>query len=74
MKLMYWIVLGIVNSIFMVLEIIRPAEAGHSGFWWNSIPLFYAVYGFVGCASIVVVAKFFGEILLQKRDDYYDAR
>jgi hypothetical protein len=32
---------------------------------------FYAWYGFLACAAMVVVAKFLGK-LLKRPDDYYD--
>jgi len=32
---------------------------------------FYAGYGFLACAAMVVVAKFLGK-LLKRPDDYYD--
>lgn len=44
----------------------------HAVFWWEKIPGFYAVYGFIGCVLIVLVSKELGHYWLQKPEDYYD--
>lgn len=33
---------------------------------------FWAVFGFVGCAVIVLVSKWFGHTGIMTREDYYD--
>lgn len=38
---------------------------------WEKIPTFYAVYGFVGCVLLVLVAKAMRKVLM-KEEDYYD--
>lgn len=37
----------------------------------ESLPGFYAVYGFVGCVSLVMVAKELRK-LVKRREDFYD--
>jgi hypothetical protein len=43
----------------------------HIGFDWEKIPAFYAIYGFVACVLLVVVAKRMRNVLMRK-EDYYD--
>lgn len=43
----------------------------HVGFDWEKIPAFYALYGFVACVLLVVVAKRMRNVLMRK-EDYYD--
>ena len=43
----------------------------HIGFDWEKIPAFYAIYGFVACILLVVVAKRMRNVLMRK-EDYYD--
>lgn len=43
----------------------------HIGFDWEKIPAFYALYGFVACVLLVVVAKRMRNVLMRK-EDYYD--
>lgn len=38
---------------------------------WENIPAFYAVYGFVGCVVLVLIAKAMRKVLM-KEEDYYD--
>ena len=35
-------------------------------------PLFWAVFGFVGCVLIIVLSKWFGHAGIMTREDYYD--
>ena len=43
----------------------------HIGFDWEKIPAFYAIYGFVACVLLVLIAKQLRKILMRK-EDYYD--
>ena len=38
---------------------------------WEKLPLFYALYGFVACVVLVVIAKQM-RVLLMRKEDYYD--
>ncbi|MEN8135037.1 MAG: hypothetical protein ABFS18_05810 [Thermodesulfobacteriota bacterium] len=35
-------------------------------------PFFWAVFGFVACALIIIVSKWFGHLGIMTREDYYD--
>lgn len=43
----------------------------HIGFGWEEIPAFYALYGFVACVVLVVIAKEMRKVIMRK-EDYYD--
>lgn len=43
----------------------------HTTMEWENIPAFYAIYGFVACVLLVVVAKKMRTIVMRK-EDYYD--
>jgi len=47
-------------------------EPGHSH-WWNEIPGFFILFGFFGCAIIILFAKTLGKKVLDRPEDYYDA-
>lgn len=36
------------------------------------IPGFWAAFGFVACAVIILVSKWFGHLGIMTREDYYD--
>jgi hypothetical protein len=44
----------------------------HSELPWHLVPGFDFVYGFLGCAVIVLASKWLGHALLQRPEDYYD--
>ena len=40
---------------------------------WEKIPAFYAIYGFVGCVILVLIAREMRKFLM-RGEDYYDER
>ncbi|KZY65709.1 hypothetical protein A3737_35850, partial [Oleiphilus sp. HI0065] len=38
---------------------------------WEKIPAFYAIYGFVGCVVLVLIAREMRKFLM-RGEDYYD--
>jgi hypothetical protein len=54
----------------VVLEIVFR-HAAHPRLPWHAIPAFDLVFGFLGCAVIVVVSKALGRAGLQKPETYY---
>ncbi len=38
---------------------------------WEALPGFYAIYGFIACAALVLIAKEMRKLLMRK-EDYYD--
>ena len=57
--------------IFTAAVSVFQTEHPHES-WWNHIPGFFAGYGFLGCAAIVLISKWLGRRYLQKREDFYD--
>ena len=54
--------------LLVVADFIVHRHIYHS---WENMPAFYAVYGFVGCVALVIVAKAMRKVLM-KEEDYYD--
>jgi len=44
----------------------------HLYFSWQSLPIFAALYGFVGCVIIILGSKALGHFWLTKKEDYYE--
>ena len=44
----------------------------HLFFSWQSLPIFGALYGFIGCVIIILGSKALGHFWLQKKEDYYE--
>ena len=49
-----------------------PAE-GHDEFWWSRVYGFFSVLGLLGSLATILLAKFLGELWLQREEDYYNA-
>ncbi|MCA1799621.1 MAG: hypothetical protein LC632_09270 [Xanthomonadaceae bacterium] len=43
----------------------------HAYFWWENLIGFHAMYGFVACVALVLVAKQLRKLLMRP-EDYYD--
>ena len=46
-------------------------ELRHAETWWEGLPGFYAIYGFVACVLLVLIAKEMRKVLMRK-EDFYD--
>lgn len=58
----------ILCGLLVIADFILYRKVYHS---WENIPAFYAIYGFVGCVLLVVVAKWMRTFLMRE-EDYYD--
>jgi hypothetical protein len=47
-------------------------HGGGHGHWWDTIPAFYAWFGFAGGLFLSYGAKFLAKRFLQRKEDYYD--
>jgi len=71
MRTWKWICILIGTLASFVAELVIEHHAEH---WWSSIPGFYLIFGFAGCAVIIFLSKALGKFLLQRPEDYYDGR
>ncbi|OGP50130.1 MAG: hypothetical protein A2Y79_07415 [Deltaproteobacteria bacterium RBG_13_43_22] len=72
MNKLLWALLGIVAVISLLGGLASPHDPAHD-VWWNSIPDFFALLGFMGCLLIIFLAKWLGNLFLRKREGYYNA-
>lgn len=63
--------LNIFYALCVILVIADFILHRHIGFSWEKIPAFYAIYGFVACVALVVIAKKIRAVVMRK-EDYYD--
>ena len=54
--------------ILLIVDFFIPK---HGHFSWESAPVFYAVYGFIACVSLIFVAKVL-RLLVKRKEDYYE--
>ena len=62
---------GLIFSIGLSMLLGLFFRTEHPHFWWEKIPVFDAVFGFLGCILIVLGSKALGHHWLQKDEDYY---
>ena len=62
-----WIGSGVVLGLLVLLELVLPTEGRFGVDDW---PAFGAVFGFLSCLAMVVMAKGLG-VLLKRPDSYY---
>jgi hypothetical protein len=52
----------------------RLFPSDHAHFWFEDLPAWGSLYGFISCVLIIEVSKFLGKLWLMRREDYYDQR
>lgn len=58
----------VICAILASLDLLFLRHAVHD---WEGLPGFYALYGFIGCSLLVLVAKEMRKFLM-RGEDYYD--
>ncbi|TKB45458.1 hypothetical protein [Thalassotalea mangrovi] len=58
----------LICTLLVVADFIVHRHIYHD---WENIPAFYAIYGFIGCVLLVLIAKAMRKVLM-RGDDYYD--
>ena len=58
----------VICALLVVVDFVVHRHIYHD---WENIPAFYAIYGFVGCVVLVVIAKKMRTFLM-RGEDYYD--
>jgi hypothetical protein len=65
-------VLNVFYTLCVILVLADFVIHRHIGLVWENIPAFYAIYGFVACVALVVVAKLIRKVVMRKEDYYND--
>ena len=55
-------------GLLVVADFIVHRHIYHS---WEKLPAFYAIYGFIGCVVLVLIAKEMRKVLMRE-EEYYD--
>jgi len=68
----HWLAMGLLLLVSVVAGLLVHHEPA-PGHWWDGVAGFYAVYGFAGCILIVFGSRLLGKMVLERREDYYEA-
>ena len=71
MKTYSIVILSLIGIASFIAEFAFLSGESH-GHWWDAIPAFYALWGFLGAAAIILISKGLGALLIQQKEDYYD--
>ena len=58
----------VVCALLLALDLVHPRHVVHP---WEDLWGFYAVYGFVACVALVLIAKEMRKLLM-RGEDYYE--
>ena len=72
LKTVVRICLALLALLILLDAIPAVVDKEHAHTAAEHIPGFWAVFGFVGCAVLIVASKWFGHLGIMKREDYYD--
>lgn len=61
---------GALALLVLVDALFISKEPAHTK--WEHWPAFWSVFGFIGCAIIILLSKWYGHAGIMKREDYYD--
>ncbi|MDF1811581.1 MAG: hypothetical protein P1V20_05190 [Verrucomicrobiales bacterium] len=63
-------------ALMVIIDVVFWATGfdKHPYFKWEQWPGFYAIYGFVACVVLVLIAKYILRPLVMKSENYYDNR
>ncbi len=64
------ICIGILGLLMLVDALLVSKKDAHTGI--EHIPAFWSFFGFVACAVIVIVSKWYGHAGIMQREDYYE--
>ena len=70
MKKIYWYLLGALFLVTLGFEF--TALSDYDSHWWNAVPAFYAIFGFICCVAIIYAAKFIAKHIVNRNINYYD--
>lgn len=70
LRMVVKICLGFLACLVLVDALLVDKEHAHT--WIESLPGFWTVFGFVGCALLILLSKWFGHLGIMTREDYYD--
>ena len=62
--------LAVFLALLLAADFLIPKE--HAVFAWESLPGFYAVFGFVAALLIMGIAKLLGHLFIMKKEDFYN--
>ncbi len=67
-----WVLVGALLLSLIAGFLVQAYTHPKVHFFWENLPFFSALYGFIGCILIIFGSKALGHYWLQKKEDYYE--
>lgn len=71
MKAWHWIILIVLTLASIIAGLTMRHDPAHSH-WWDTVPVFWILFGFIGCVVLIVFAKKMLAPIIYKKEDYYN--
>ncbi|NRB19161.1 MAG: hypothetical protein HRU33_16740 [Rhodobacteraceae bacterium] len=66
-----WRLLQMVLVLIVIADVLMPRP--HAQYFWQAIPGYSAIFGFISCVAIIFISKFIGHSGgIMRDEDYYD--
>jgi transcriptional regulator GlxA family with amidase domain len=72
LKAVVWIACIALAALVLLDAIPGLVDKEHAHTKAEHFPAFWAAFGFIGCALIIILSKWFGHAGIMQREDYYD--
>ena len=66
------LLLAVAVILSLIPQFRHEAELSHQAPWWESVPGFFGLFGFIGGLLLVGFSLGLGKALLRKDEKYYD--
>ncbi|MGO9202660.1 MAG: hypothetical protein ACLQM8_19230 [Limisphaerales bacterium] len=70
LKTVVWVCMAVLALLVLWDATSVDKSDAHTGV--ERLPAFWSVFGFIGCALIVIVSKWYGHAGIMTREDYYE--
>jgi TRAP-type C4-dicarboxylate transport system permease small subunit len=71
LKTVVWVCAAALALLVLWDATLVDKSDAHTGV--ERLPMFWALFGFIGCALIIILSKWYGHAGIMTREDYYEA-
>lgn len=69
---MLWKNRNMLISAIVIFFLCFFTPTGGAHFFWEKLPVFYALFGFAACIALIIVAKALGKLFIKRDENYYE--
>ncbi|HEY5909818.1 MAG TPA: hypothetical protein VJA21_04360 [Verrucomicrobiae bacterium] len=71
LKTVVWACCGVLALLILCDVVIKLPHLHSDEPWFEKLPVFWSIFGFIGCALIIILSKWYGHAGIMTREDYY---